>query len=184
MARDIASQLSRQGFTILTGGGPGIMEAANRGARDVGGLSVGCNITLPHEQQPNRYLDRFVEFRYFFVRKVMLVKYSLAFVVFPGGFGTLDEVFETATLVQTGKIRDFPLVLVGTDYWQDLLDFQRNTLVRAGTIDAEDVDRFIVTDSPAEVVAAIRRGTVEFSKRKARRILGAVSYTHLTLPTS
>ncbi|MFN6195909.1 MAG: TIGR00730 family Rossman fold protein, partial [Planctomycetota bacterium] len=121
MARDVGAGLARAGFTVMTGGGPGIMEAANRGAREAGGLSVGCNITLPHEQKHNPYLDRFVEFRYFFVRKVMLVKYSYAFVVLPGGFGTMDELFEAATLIQTRKIEDFPLVLMGTEYWRPLL---------------------------------------------------------------
>lgn len=165
LARATAAALSRQGFTILTGGGPGIMEAANRGARDAGGLSVGCNITLPHEQQPNPYLDRFVEFRYFFVRKVMLVKYSYAFVVLPGGFGTMDELFEAATLIQTRKIEDFPLVLMGTDYWRPLQGFLRDTMVRHGTIDQADADRLLVTDDVDAAVAHVLDG--------ARRHLGA-----------
>ncbi len=173
LAAEVAAHIAGSGYAVMTGGGPGIMEAANRGAKEAGGFSVGCAIELPHEEEPNPYLDLFVKFHYFFVRKVMLVKYSHAFVILPGGFGTLDEVFETATLIQTGKIHDFPLVLVGTDYWQDLLDFQRDTLVKAGTIDPEDVDRFIVTDSPVEVVAAIRRGAAEWSKKQhASRILG------------
>ncbi len=158
LARDAGRELARAGFTILTGGGPGIMEAANRGARDAGGLSVGCNITLPHEQQPNPYLDRFVEFRYFFVRKVMLVKYSYAFVVLPGGFGTMDELFEAATLIQTGKIEDFPLVLMGVDYWQPLLAFLRTSMVTAGTINAADLDRIFVTDDVAAAVAHVQQG--------------------------
>ena len=120
----------RLGFTVMTGGGPGIMEAANRGAKEVGGRSVGCNIELPQEQQPNPYLDRWITFRHFFVRKVMLVKYSYAFVALPGGFGTLDEIFETATLIQTGKIRDFPLVLMGREFWRPLADFLHGPLER------------------------------------------------------
>src|SRR4030095_7052693 len=122
-ARKMGAPIAQLGFTVMTGGGPGIMEAANRGAKDVGGRSVGCNITLPNEQKPNAFVDRWVEFRYFFVRKVMLVKYSYAFVALPGGFGTLDELFEAATLIQTKKIEDFPLVLMGTDYWQPMLAF-------------------------------------------------------------
>jgi uncharacterized protein (TIGR00730 family) len=156
LAREIGSGLARAGFTVMTGGGPGIMEAANRGAKDVGGASAGCNIQLPAEQEPNPYLDTFITFRYFFVRKVMLVKYSYAFVALPGGFGTLDEIFETATLIQTGKIREFPLVLVGREYWAPLLDFMRSTLVARGTIDARDLERITVTDSVAEVVACVR----------------------------
>ncbi len=158
LARDVGAALSREGFTILTGGGPGIMEAANRGARDAGGLSVGCNITLPHEQHPNPYLDRFIEFDYFFVRKVMLVKYSYAFVVLPGGFGTMDELFEAATLIQTGKIHDFPVVLMGADYWRPLLDFLRHTMVHEGTIDTADIDRLILTDDVALAVAHVLHG--------------------------
>lgn len=156
MARAVGSELARAGFTTMTGGGPGIMEAANRGAREAGGASIGCNIVLPVEQEPNPYVDKWIEFRYFFVRKVMLVKYSYAFVVLPGGFGTLDELFETATLIQTGKIRDFPLVLMGTEYWRPLLDFMRHTLVREKTIDVRDLDRIIVSDDPVEAVARIR----------------------------
>ena len=160
MAREVAAELSRTGFTIMTGGGPGIMEAANRGARDAGGLSVGCNITLPHAQSHNPYLDRFVEFRYFFVRKVMLVKYSYAFVVMPGGFGTLDELFESSTLIQTGKIEDFPLVLMGREFWQPMLDFLQQRMVREGTIAQADIDRILVTDDVQEAVAHIRKGAL------------------------
>jgi uncharacterized protein (TIGR00730 family) len=156
LARETGAKLARAGFTTMTGGGPGIMEAANRGAKEAGGYSVGCNIELAHEQQPNRYLDRWVTFRHFFVRKLMLVKYSYAFIAMPGGLGTLDEVFETATLIQTQKIQEFPLVLMGKDYWQPLLDFLRKQLIAAGTIDPSDADRFLVTDSAQEAVDSIR----------------------------
>jgi uncharacterized protein (TIGR00730 family) len=155
MARDVGGRLSEVGFAVMTGGGPGIMEAANRGAKDAGGTSVGCNIELPFEQYANPYLDTVIDFRYFFVRKVMLVKYSYAFIVLPGGFGTMDEVFETATLIQTDKIADFPLVLMGRDYWQPLLGFMRENMVDAGTISPEDPDRFFVTDSPEEAVGHV-----------------------------
>ena len=140
----------------MTGGGPGIMEAANRGASEAGGRSIGCNIELPAEQEPNPYLDRWVTFRHFFVRKVMLVKYSYAFVALPGGFGTLDEMFETATLIQTGKIQNFPLVLVGREFWRPLTDFVHGPLEQMGLVDPLDADRIIVTDSAAEAVAAVR----------------------------
>ena len=155
LAREVGRSLARAGFTVMTGGGPGIMEAANRGAREAGGRSIGCNIELPREQAPNAYLDRWITFRHFFVRKVMLVKYSYAFVALPGGFGTLDEIFETATLIQTGKIRDFPLVLMGVEFWQPLLDFVESRLVARATIDPADAARFVVTDSEEEAVAAI-----------------------------
>jgi uncharacterized protein (TIGR00730 family) len=130
------------------------MEAANRGAREAGGRSIGCNIRLPKEQRPNPYLDCWIDFDYFFIRKVMLVKYSYAFIVMPGGFGTLDELFEVATLIQTGKVHDFPVVLMGTDYWHPLLD-QIRLMVAEGTVDPVDFDRFIVGDDPAQVVSAI-----------------------------
>jgi uncharacterized protein (TIGR00730 family) len=155
LARQLGASLARAGFTVMTGGGPGIMEAANRGAREVGGRSVGCNIELPEEQRPNPYLDRWITFRHFYVRKVMLVKYSYAFVALPGGFGTLDEIFETAVLIQTGKIRDFPLVLMGQDFWQPLLDFMETRLVREGTVDPGDSKRLTVTDSVEDAVAVI-----------------------------
>lgn len=153
--RAIGKLLAQAGFSVLTGGGPGIMEAANRGAKDVGGRSIGCNIVLPQEQKPNPYLDQFLEFRYFFVRKVMLVKYSYAFVIMPGGYGTLDELFETATLIQTGKIHNFPLVLIGKSFWLPMLDFLKS-LISARTISQGDYDRLLVTDSPEEAVDAIK----------------------------
>jgi uncharacterized protein (TIGR00730 family) len=152
LAREIGQQLARAGFTVMTGGGPGIMEAANRGAKEAGGYSVGCNIVLPQEQKPNPYLDCWVTFRHFYVRKLMLVKYSYAFIALPGGFGTLDEIFETATLIQTHKIQDFPLVLVGKEYWRPLIDFLHDRLVESRTIDAIDAERILVTDSADEAV--------------------------------
>ena len=155
LAREVGRRVAGLGLTVMTGGGPGIMEAANRGARDAGGRSIGCNITLPQEQAPNPYLDRWLEFRYFFVRKLMLVKYSYAFVVFPGGFGTLDEVFETATLIQTRKIRDFPLILVGTDYWEPLRAFLRDRLLARSMVDGDDVDLLTFTDDPEVVIRCI-----------------------------
>jgi uncharacterized protein (TIGR00730 family) len=157
LAREMGGRLARAGFTVMTGGGPGIMEGANRGAREAGGRSIGCNIQLPHEQRPNPYLDLFVEFPHFFVRKVMLVKYSYAFVALPGGFGTLDEIFETVVLIQTGKIQHFPVVLMGRDYWAPLLAFVRETLLSSRTISPEDPGILTVTDDPAEAVETILR---------------------------
>jgi len=155
LGREVGARLARRGFTVMTGGGPGVMEAANRGAREVGGPSVGCNIELPREQEPNPYLDRWITFRHFYVRKVMLVKYSYAFVALPGGFGTLDEIFELAVLIQTGKIRDFPLVLMGQDFWHPLMDFIETRLVQEGTVDPADPKRLTVTDSVEEAVTVI-----------------------------
>lgn len=155
LGRDVGGALARAGFTVVTGGGPGIMEAANRGAREAGGHTVGCNIEPPQEQQPNAYLDRVVMFRHFYVRKVMLVKYSYGFVAMPGGLGTLDEIAECATLIQTGKIADFPVVLVGRSFWEPLVDYLRDTLLREGTIDEADIDRIVLTDSPGEAARTI-----------------------------
>ena len=155
LARAVGAGLARAGFTVMTGGGPGIMEAANRGAREAGGASIGCNIELAHEQVPNAYLDRWVTFSDFGVRKTMLVKYSYAFIVLPGGFGTLDELFGTSTLIQTHKIEDFPVVLMGRHYWQPLLDFLRGRLLLERTIDPDDVGRILVTDSATEAVDAV-----------------------------
>jgi uncharacterized protein (TIGR00730 family) len=156
LARELGSALARAGFVVMTGGGPGIMEAANRGAREAGGLSVGCNIRLPHEQKPNPYLDRFIELEHFFVRKVMLVKYSCAFIVMPGGFGTLDEAFEVITLVQTGKLERFPVISMGGQFWADLRAFAVNTMFREGTISAEDADFIHDAATPEEAVRIIR----------------------------
>lgn len=155
LGREMGRRLGRAGFTVMTGGGPGIMEAANRGARDVGARSIGCNIVLPQEQKPNPYLDRWIEFRYFFVRKVMLVKYSYAFVVLPGGFGTMDEIFECATLIQTGKIRNFPLILMGTEYWRPLQEFICHGMVSEKTILPADCERLLFTDSVDEAMTRI-----------------------------
>lgn len=161
LARATGKRLAEEGFTVMTGGGPGIMEAANRGAREGGGRSIGCNIVLPHEQDPNPYVDQFVLFDHFFVRKVMLVKYSSAFVVMPGGFGTLDEVFETLTLIQTTKIERFPVVAMGTEFWGHLRHFMQNALVVEGTISPGDMNLYSVTDSPDEAVAMIRKAQMQ-----------------------
>lgn len=156
LAREVGRELADSGYAVITGGGPGVMEAANRGAQEAGGLSIGCNIILPHEQQPNPYLDRCVEFDYFFVRKVMLLKYSVGFVFMPGGFGTLDEVFETATLIQTGKMSEFPMVAMGTSYWVELIDFIQKAMLTEGTIRADEVEVY-QTDSPLDAVVYISK---------------------------
>ena len=156
LARTITRRLAEHGFAIITGGGPGIMEAANRGCKEGGGLSIGCNIELPHEQGLNPYVDLGVEFKYFFARKTMFVKYADGFVIMPGGFGTLDELFESLTLIQTGKIRDFPVVLVGTTYWRGLIDWMRATQLPAGAIAEADIELLKITDDPDEVVEIIR----------------------------
>lgn len=158
MARQLGSRLARAGYAVMTGGGPGIMEAANRGAKEAGGLSLGCNIILPKEQSANPYLDRFIEMDHFFVRKVMLVKYSRAFVVMPGGLGTLDEAFETLTLVQCHKLERFPIVAMGADFWGEMRSFIRGTLVSEATISREDLELLQVTDSPDEALTYIRDG--------------------------
>ncbi len=155
LARRIGAELAKAGFAVITGGGPGTMEAANRGAHEAGGLSIGCNIELPHEQHPNTYVDLSVEFHYFFARKTMFVKYSDAFVIMPGGFGTLDELFESLTLIQTGKIRNFPIVLIGHAYWDGLLAWMRDVQVPAGVITRADLDLLRITDDPLEAVSII-----------------------------
>jgi uncharacterized protein (TIGR00730 family) len=168
-ARELGAAVSRLGFTVMTGGGPGVMEAANRGARDAGGPSVGCNIELPFEQAPNPYLDRSVTCRYFFVRKVLLFKYSYAFVAMPGGLGTLDELAEALTLIQTGKIKQFPVVLMGRAYWAPFTEMLQ-TMVTAGTISATDLDLMLVTDSVPEALAHIERHAIlRFGLTKAAR---------------
>ncbi len=162
---------SELGFTIMTGGGPGIMEAANRGAREAGGPSVGCNITLPQEQSANPYLDKFVNIRYFFVRKVLLIKYSYAFVIMPGGFGTMDEFFEVLTLVQTGKLDDFPIVVMGMDYYQPLLDYIK-FMAEQGTISPKDLDLLLFTDDTDAALEHIRQFiSVNYKVVKRRRLL-------------
>jgi len=154
-AQETGALLAAQGFAVITGGGPGIMEAGNRGAFEAGGLSIGCNIELPFEQKPNAYQTLSLTFKYFFVRKMMFVKYSLAFIIFPGGFGTFDELFEALTLIQTRKIRNFPIVLFGSQYWSGLLDWFRAVVLPEGKISEHDMDMFHVTDSPAEVVEIV-----------------------------
>ena len=160
-AVDTARRLGQAGYAIITGGGPGIMEAANRGAREARVLSVGLNIELPHEQHVNPWVDREIDFRYFFVRKTMFVKYSCAFVVFPGGFGTLDELFEALTLIQSGKVSHFAVVLVSTNYWSGLVDWIRDRLVAEAKIAPEDLHLLHVTDDPAEVVRIIRHAEAD-----------------------
>jgi len=150
-ARDVARLLAQSGYAVITGGGPGCMEAANRGAQEGGGLSIGCNIELPHEQVLNPYVDLGIEFRYFFARKMMFVKYANAFVIMPGGFGTLDELSEALTLIQTGKIRHFPVILVGTEYWRGLIDWAKTSMLSIGAIEPADLELFQLTDDPAEV---------------------------------
>jgi uncharacterized protein (TIGR00730 family) len=157
MAREIGRLLAEEGYAVITGGGPGVMEAANRGCQDGGGLSVGCNIELPHEQSINQYVDLGVEFRYFFARKVMFVKYADGFVILPGGFGTMDELFEALTLIQTGKIKGFPVVLVGSAFFGGLVEWIRAKLLGEGMISPEDIDLIQVTDDPAEVIEIVRR---------------------------
>ena len=165
-ARDLAGRLAKNGFAIITGGGPGIMEAANRGAREAKGYSIGCNIELPHEQSINPYVDVAVNFRYFFCRKTMFLKYSEGFVLFPGGFGTLDELFEALTLIQTRKVMRFPVVLHGSDYWRGLLDWMGKHLSAAGRIDRDDLALMKVTDSTAEACDFITEAYVTQSWTK------------------
>ena len=155
-AQETGALLAHAGYSVITGGGPGIMEAANRGAFEAGGTSVGCNIELPHEQFSNPYLTLSMKFKYFFVRKMMFVKYSDAFIIFPGGFGTLDELFESLTLIQTRKIHNFPVVLFGSAYWQGMLDWLRGPMLAEAKIVEEDFRRLHVTDSPAEIIEIIK----------------------------
>jgi uncharacterized protein (TIGR00730 family) len=159
-AREVGQRVSQLGFTVLTGGGPGVMEGANRGAREAGGRSVGCNIQLPHEQAPNPYVDRSLTCRYFFVRKVLLFKYSYAFIALPGGLGTLDELTEALTLIQTGKIQSYPVVLMGRRYWQPFIE-QLHRMVAEGTIADGDLRLMLVTDDVDEAMAHIRRHAIE-----------------------
>jgi uncharacterized protein (TIGR00730 family) len=170
LARKMGAATARLGFTVMTGGGPGIMEAANRGAKEVGGRSVGCTIELPSEQPANAYLDRCVRMHYFFVRKALLVKYSYAFVVMPGGAGTLDELFEAVTLIQTGKIKNFPIVIMGTHYWEELIGFI-NKMAEHGMIAAADLKLIYATDSVEEAIAHIRSKAIEpFGLKRVARV--------------
>ncbi len=161
LAYETAFNLGKIGYAIITGGGPGIMEAANRGAYDSGTLSVGLNIEIPREQHPNRYQNISLKFDYFFVRKVMLLKYSLAYVIFPGGFGTFDELFEALTLIQTGKSYRFPIILFGREFWEPLIEYMRNYMVRFGTIDESDLDLTSLVDTPQEVIDIIYKRSKE-----------------------
>ncbi len=173
LARETGAAFARAGYAVITGGGPGIMEAANRGAKEAGGRSFGCNITLPHEQKPNRYLDAFMEFQHFHVRKHMLRKVSNAIVLMPGGLGTLDEIFEALTLMQTGKFRQVPVIVMGRDFWLHLRDFMQNAMLAHGTISAEDLSLYTSTDDPAEAVSIVRavdrKGRSKDAARRAIR---------------
>ena len=169
-AQETGALLAADGFAVITGGGPGIMEAANRGAFEAGGLSIGCNIELPFEQRPNTYQTLSLTFKYFFVRKMMFVKYSLAFVIFPGGFGTFDELFEALTLIQTKKIRNFPIVLFGKEYWSGMLKWLGDVVLTSGKISNHDMEMFHITDSPAEVAEIVRR-----SQSSLAELDGAIS---------
>jgi len=156
-AEMLARRLAQKGFSVITGGGPGIMEAANKGAAEGGGKSIGMNIRLPFEQKPNPYANISIEYKYFFVRKVMFVKYAVAYVIFPGGFGTLDELFEALTLIQTKRIKSFPVILIGSEYWGGMIDWLRNTMVKEDKILAEDLDFIKIVDDPEEAVRHIQK---------------------------
>jgi uncharacterized protein (TIGR00730 family) len=158
LARAVGRTLAGGGYAVMTGGGPGVMEAANRGAKEAGGVSIGCNIRLPREQQPNPYLDHFIEFEHFFIRKVMLVKYSSAFVLMPGGFGTLDEAFEVITLIQTEKLERFPIIIMGGGFWERMREFVRRTMIAEGTIDESDLALAQPASTPEEALRLVREG--------------------------
>ena len=174
LSMEIGKRLAQSGFTVMTGGGPGIMEAANRGARESGGASVGCNIKLEFEQDPNTYMDKWVTFKYFFVRKVLLMKYSYAFVVMPGGAGTMDELFGALTLIQTKKISDFPVVIMGKEYWKNLTELL-DDFVKNKTISEEDLKLFILTDSVDEAIDHINKNTLDKYKLKKKKYQTAKS---------
>ncbi len=157
---EIAKELARSGYAIITGGGPGIMEAANKGAAEGGGVSIGLNISLPHEQEPNPYANFPLHFKYFFVRKVMFMKYSMAFICMPGGFGSMDELFESLTLIQTKRIKPFPIVLVGSEFWSGLDDWLKESLVGNGTIAQEDLQLYRIIDDPSDVVSYIKKTVI------------------------
>jgi uncharacterized protein (TIGR00730 family) len=186
LAREMGSGLAQLGFTVMTGGGPGLMEAANRGAKDVGGRSIGCNIQLPREQQPNPYLDRYVVMNHFFVRKVLLFKYSYAFVILPGGFGTMDECFEALTLIQTGKIQDFPLVVMDGAFWRNLQELL-DDMLKAGTVSASDLRLLYYADCVEDAMAKIATAITKFGllRRPApSKILGETGWNPHLLRTS
>jgi len=168
-AREMGRLLAANNIAVITGGGGGIMEAANRGARDGGGLSIGLNIELPHEQKPNPYLDQMLEFHYFFVRKLMFLKYSIGFIMFPGGFGTMDELFEALTLVQTNRTENFGVVLFGTQYWQGLVEWLKEPMQERGYISPDDLDLMEITDDPAQAVETITRRLHMVAELQARR---------------
>lgn len=169
LARKMGQEIARLGFNVITGGGPGIMEAANRGAKEAGGISIGCNIVLPKEQHPNPYLDKWVDFDFFFIRKVLLSKYSYAFVVMPGGYGTLDEFFEAMTLIQTGKFKKFPIVLMGKDFHKSLRE-HLDQCIKEKTIDPADLKLFLFTDSIEEAIVHIQKYAIEgFNLRKRKK---------------
>ncbi|MBI4845682.1 MAG: TIGR00730 family Rossman fold protein [Candidatus Omnitrophica bacterium] len=165
LAERIAYLIAKMGFAVITGGGPGIMEAANRGAKRAKGRSVGLNIEIPMEQKPNKYVNTLVSFRYFFCRKVMFVKYASAFIILPGGFGTFDEFFEAVTLIQTGRSEPFPVILVGKKYWQGLIKWLNTTVLRTGSITSQDLHIFKVVDTPEEVVKIIKEFNLKFNKK-------------------
>jgi len=169
-AMEIGKAVSELGFTVLTGGGPGIMEAANRGAFENGGKSIGCNIVLPHEQKENPYVQRSVEFRYFFVRKTLLIKYSYGFVIMPGGWGTMDEMFEALTLIQTGKIKEFPVILYGKEYWKNLIELI-DDMAQTGTISSDDMSKYVlITDSVEDITNHLKKFSIQaFGLKKHRR---------------
>jgi uncharacterized protein (TIGR00730 family) len=189
LARNVGAALAHQGWTVMTGGGPGVMEAANRGAKEAGGTSIGCNIILPFEQHANPWLDKMLEFRYFFVRKTILIKYSYGFVVCPGGMGTLDEMFEALTLIQCKKIQNFPVVVMGKQYYQPMIDFL-NTMVAERTINAEDLNLFLVTDDIEEAMRHIRKHAIQkfgLTQRKVIEpsvLLGERKTGSLKMPTA
>lgn len=170
LSRVMGGEMARLGFTVITGGGPGVMEAANRGAKDMGGRSIGCNIILPKEQKPNKYLDKWVDIDYFFIRKTLLTKYSYGFIVMPGGYGTMDEFFEAITLIQTGKFQRFPVVLMGTEFHKDLYDYLQN-LVAQRTIDPTDLHLFLFTDSVEAAVEHIKKHGIERFGLKPRKLI-------------
>ena len=170
IAETIAHGLAKAGYSVITGGGPGIMEAANKGAAEGGGESIGVNIKLPHEQHPNPYATKHLDFRYFFVRKVMLVKYAVAFVCLPGGYGTLDEIFEAITLIQTHKIKPFPVILVGSDYWKGLVNWLEKSVLKHGMISPSDLSLFQILDDPYQVIEAIKIQAPFEAKQEKREI--------------